>query len=72
MNLVVGKNEGPKLEKIAEIEIETFDNIVKEMEDKTKSVIPKKVSNNAGYASYVVLGIGAFIVSLLLLWFFVK
>lgn len=71
INFVVGKTEIPKLEKTAEIEIETFDNILKELDDKPKS-IPSKKESNAGYVSYVLLGVGAFIVSLLLLWVFVK
>ena len=71
INFVIGKNEEPKLDKTAEIEIETFDAIVKEIEEKPKNS-PKKEGKNAGYISYVLLGIGAFIVSMLLLWFLVK
>lgn len=72
INFVVGKNEAPKLDKTAEIEIETFDSILKEMENKSKNVPAKKEKNNSGYVSYILLGIGAFIVSLMLLWTFVK
>ena len=72
INFVVGKNEEPTIEKTVEIELETFDNIIKEtMEDKPKKNPPKK-ENNAGFVSYVLLGVIAFVVSFALLWFFVK
>lgn len=71
INFVVGKNEEPTIEKTVEIELETFDNIVKDMDQKEKNVSQKK-ANNAGYVSYVVLGVGVFVISLLLLWLFVK
>lgn len=71
INFVVGKTEEPTIEKTAEIEIETFDSIVKEMEEKTMKM-PQKKESNAGYVSYVLLGVIVFALSLLLLWVFVK
>jgi len=71
INFVVGKNEEPSIEKTAEIEIETFDNVMREMEDEHKKNPPKK-QENAGYVSYVLLGVILLTVSLVLLWTFVK
>ena len=72
INFVVSKNEEPSIEKTAQLELETFDSYVKEMEDTSKRLPPKKESNNAGYVSYILLGVIVFAVSLLLLWIFVK
>ncbi len=73
INFVVGKNEEPMIEKTVELELETFDTIAREVEEKTKKIPAKKENkNNGGYVSYVFLGIIAFVVSLLLLWFFIK
>lgn len=72
MNFVVSKNEEPNIEKTVQLELETFDNISKEMEVVSKKLPSKKEKNNAGYVSYVLLGIIAFVVSLVLLWFFIK
>lgn len=71
INFVVGKTGEPTIEKTAEIELETFDSIIKEMDEKSKKN-PLKKESNAGYVSYVLLGVIAFVVSLLLLWGFVK
>lgn len=71
INFVVGKNEEPNIEKTAEIEIETFENIVREMEEKPKKTVSKKV-DNAGHVSYILLGVIAFVVSLVLLGLFIK
>ena len=71
INFVVGRNEEPTIEKTVEIELETFDNIVNNLNDKPKKNVPKK-TNNDGYVSYVLLGIIAFAVSLVALFIFVK
>lgn len=68
INFVVSKNEAPSIEKTVQLEVETFNSIVKEMEDNTKKLPPKKVNNNAGYVSNILLGTIVFLVSLLLLW----
>lgn len=71
INFVVGKNEEPNIEKTAEIELETFDSFANSALEKTiKTPVERKSS--AGYISYILLGIIAFVVSLGLLWFFVK
>ena len=67
MNFVVGKESEPKLEKTFEVEVETFDNMVKQMEREEK-----KETSNAGFVSYVLLGIITFIVSMGLLFVFIK
>lgn len=72
INFVVSRNEVPSIEKTVQLEVETFNSIVKEMEDNTKKLPVKKVNNNAGYVSNILLGVIVFVVSLLLLWFFVK
>lgn len=72
INFVVGKNEEPTIEKTVEIELETFDNIVREIEDRPKKTVPKKKDNNGGFVSYVLLGIIAFVVSMVLLFGFIK
>ena len=71
INFVVGKTPEPVIEKTAEIEIETFESIVREVEKNTKKSVPKK-SDNAGFASYLFLGAITFILSLALLWLFIK
>ena len=72
INFVIGKNEEPNIEKTAEIELETFENIVREIEDKPKKIVPKKDSSNGGFVSYILLGVIAFVVSLVLLGLFIK
>lgn len=72
INFVVGRNEEPTIDKTVEIELETFESIAREVEEKPKKMPTKKDKNNGGYVSYVLLGVIAFVVSLALLWFFVK
>ena len=64
-NIVVGKEEEPSIEKTIEMEVETFDNMVKSMEREEKS-------SNAGFVSYILLGIITFVVSLGLLFVLIK
>ena len=71
INFVVGKNEEPSIEKTAEIEIETFDSIVKETQKAPKNK-PSKKNDNGGYVSYVLLGVIVFVISLVLLWVLIK
>lgn len=72
INFVVGKNEVPAIEKTVEMELETFDNILRETEEKSMESSGKIEKYNAGYVSYVLLGVVVFITSLILLWLFVK
>lgn len=72
INFVVGKNEEPTIEKTAEIELKTFDSYVEEeLNDKNKKNTAKK-ENSGGYVSYILLGVIVFVVSIALLWFFIK
>lgn len=67
MNFVVGKEKEPKIEKTFEVELETFDNMVKNMNNEAN-----KETSNAGFVSYILLGIITFIVSIGLLFVFIK
>lgn len=72
INFVVGKNEEPTIEKTAEIVLETFDSILDEAKKTPSRNLPEKKESNAGYVSYILLGVIAFVVSLSLLWFLIK
>lgn len=67
MNFVVGKENEPKIEKTFEVEVETFENMVKNMEKAEKNN-----TANAGFVSYILLGIITFIVSIIILYAFIK
>lgn len=71
INFVVGRNEVPSIDKTVEIELETFDSLAKETEEKQKKK-PVKKENNSGYVSYILLGVISFVISLALLWYFIK
>ena len=71
ISFIVGRNEEPSIEKTAEIELETFNNIVKDNEKIEKKNPPKK-EDNGGYVSYVLLGVIAFAISLLVLFLLIK
>lgn len=68
MNFVVGKENEPILEKTFEVEVETFDNMVKNLDNENTN----STSTNAGFVSYILLGIIAFIISMGLLFMFIK
>ena len=68
MNFVVGKESEPKIEKTFEVEVETFDNMVKNLENESK----KNTATNAGFVSYILLGVITFIISLGLLFVLIK
>ena len=68
MNFVVGKENEPILEKTFEVEVETFDNMVKNLDNENTN----STSTNAGFVSYILLGIIAFIISMGLLFLFIK
>ena len=72
INFVVSKNDEPTIEKTAEIELQTFDSFVREQfDEKLKKEIDRKESSG-GFVSYILLGVVTFIVSLVLLWIFIK
>lgn len=72
INFVVGKSEEPTIDKTVELEIETFDSMVKDDIEEQPKKTSNKSENNAGFISYVLLGAITFIVSFALLWYFVK
>lgn len=75
INFVVGKNEIPSIDKTVEMEVETFDNLAKmitENKDRKEKKTSKETVKNAGFVSYIFLGVVTFIVSLALLYLFVK
>lgn len=78
INFVVGKNEVPDLGKTVEMETETFDSYVRDnaekedSEEQKEKKTEKKESNNAGFVSYILLGVITFVVSLALLFALVK
>lgn len=77
INFVIGRNEVPELEKTKEIELDTFDSIAEEIEkenakkEKKPSMSIKQI-DNTGSISYVLLALISFLVSLGLLFIFVK
>ncbi len=74
INFVVGKNEAPDLVKTAEIEVETFDNYVKSINEEITQNKSKNTDNkeNAGFISYILLGVLTFTISLIILFMLVK
>lgn len=66
MNFVVGKDNEPKLDETVEVETETFENISKSIEKSEKE------KTNAGFVSYILLGIITFIVSMGLLFVLIR
>lgn len=72
INFVVGKNTEPKIDKTVEIVSETFDNYANDREvSKVKEEVKPK-RENAGFVSYALLGGVTFVVSMILLYLFVK
>ena len=75
INFVVGKNEEPKIDKTVEIETETFNSMTRDIvdtESKKKDTFQSNKKNNAGFVSYILLGVVSFVVSMLLLFLFIK
>lgn len=75
INFVVGKNEIPDLGKTVEMETETFDSYVRESsieENVSKHKTEKKDGGNAGFVSYILLGVITFAISLILLFVLTK
>lgn len=71
----MGKNEEPKLDKTVEIETETFNSMTRDIideEPKKKDASTSDKKNNAGFVSYILLGVVSFVVSMLLLFLFIK
>ena len=68
INFVVGKNDIPSIEKTAELEVETFDNMVKKMNEEEK----QSASGSAGFISYILLGVISLVLFLGLLFVLIK
>lgn len=76
MNFVVGKNGEPTIDKTVEMELETFDNLAKNITTEEKKSTPRKkeeqLVGNSGFVSYILLGVISFVVFLGLLFMFIK
>lgn len=72
INFVVGKDNEPTIDKTVEMELETFDNIAREVSKENSVKREPRLAESGGFVSYILLGIITFIVSLALLYFFIK
>ena len=59
INFVVGKDEEPTIDKTVEMELETFDSFARDV-------------TSSGFVSYILLGVITFVVSIVLLYLFIK
>ena len=72
INFVVGKDKEPTIDKTVELEAETFDNLAKKVA-KGEEITPRvREASSGGFVSYILLGIITFVVSIVLLYLFVK
>lgn len=72
INFVVGKDNEPTIDKTVEMELETFDNIAREVSKENSVKREPILAESGGFVSYILLGIITFIVSIALLYFFIK
>lgn len=72
INFVVGKDNEPTIDKTVEMELETFDNIAREVSKENSVKREPRLAESGGFVSYILLGIITFIVSIALLYFFIK
>ncbi|MGN1312419.1 MAG: hypothetical protein ACI4U4_05380 [Bacilli bacterium] len=72
INFVVGKDNEPTIDKTIEMELETFDNIAREVSKENSVKREPRLAESGGFVSYILLGIITFIVSIALLYFFIK
>ena len=74
INFVVGKDEEPTIDKTVEMELETFDSFARDVmpTDKDKKDVKDKKSSSGGFVSYILLGVITFVVSIVLLYLFIK
>ncbi len=72
INFVVGKDDEPTIDKTVEMELETFDNIAREVSKENNVKREPRLAESGGFVSYILLGIITFIVSIALLYFFIK
>ena len=72
INFVVGKDDEPTIDKTVEMELETFDNIAREVSKENNVKREPRLAESGGFVSYIFLGIITFVVSIALLYFFIK
>lgn len=79
MNFVVGKNKEPSIDKTVEMELETFDNLAKNIanDNQNKKKEPQKnrkeaLATSGGFVSYILLAVITFTVSMALLYLLIK
>ena len=72
INFVVGKDNEPTIDKTVEMELETFDNIAREVSKENNVKREPRLAESGGFVSYILLGIITFVVSIALLYFFIK
>lgn len=72
INFVVGKDNEPTIDKTVEMELETFDNIAREVSKENSVKREPRLAESGGFVSYILLGIITFVVSIALLYFFIK
>ncbi len=72
INFVVGKDDEPTIDKTVEMELETFDNIAREVSKENNVKREPRLAESGGFVSYILLGIITFVVSIALLYFFIK
>lgn len=72
INFVVGKDDEPTIDKTVEMELETFDNIAREVSKENNVKKEPRLAESGGFVSYILLGIITFVVSIALLYFFIK
>ena len=54
------------------MELETFDNIAREVSKENNVKREPRLAESGGFVSYILLGIITFVVSIALLYFFIK
>ena len=74
INFVVGKDEEPTIDKTVEMELETFDSFARDVmpTDNNKKAVKNRKDTSSGFVSYILLGVITFVVSIVLLYLFIK
>lgn len=74
INFVVGKDEEPTIDKTVEMELETFDSFARDVmpTDSGKKAVNNRKDTSSGFVSYILLGVITFVVSIVLLYLFIK
>lgn len=72
INFVVGKDKEPTIDKTVEMELETFDNFAKDIPNNEKNTPKVREATSGGFVSYILLGVITFVVSIILLYLFIK